>query len=403
MTNDIATGADQPRSGNGIKDHSNETTEAPLCAHRKVHFQAKGASTEINWSGGASVPCYNVRLRSKNSANKKVSGDSDNGRSTLSVDKKDETTKAKSTDCFHQTSVDWKATTAENKRSNSDVKKGKKGSKDASSASCSTRDNGGKKVTNQEGERLSFSVDKENKGSKAASSASRSTRDNGDKKVTNQEGELSSFGVGKGKKRSKMASAGCSNQTAASERSGKKRRKETDRKKNSSSSNLRKLITEKSSQKTRTKAKQRKLMELILKADTSFIGQPQLMKADHKPANENGIPPKERSNTNTPLQGTNQETTAVQNVLGGLVNAKRPLPVTPFTVQPDEETMATCEEPLPTTPSVTELVSRMEQLQIASPDESDSESYDDCDGEYDVCPELLSLPEQVLMLMQLLA
>lgn len=88
MTNDIVTGADQLRAGNGIKAHSNDTSRAPLCAHRNVHFQVKGARTEINWHGGACVPCSDVSVLSKNSANK-VSRDPDNGRSTLRVDKKD--------------------------------------------------------------------------------------------------------------------------------------------------------------------------------------------------------------------------------------------------------------------------------------------------------------------------
>ena len=43
MANDIVTGADQLRAGNGTKAHSNETSRAPLCAHGKVHFQVKGA------------------------------------------------------------------------------------------------------------------------------------------------------------------------------------------------------------------------------------------------------------------------------------------------------------------------------------------------------------------------
>ena len=137
-------------------------------------------------------------------------------------------------------------------------------------------------------------------------------------------------------------------------------------------------------------------MELILKADTRFIGQPQLMKAGQKPANENAIPLKGRSNANTTLRVSNQEPTVVQNVLGGLVNTKRPLPATPFILQANEESMVTGQEPLPTTPSVTELVSLMGQLQIASsvdpvsdvPDKSDSESHDDCDGEYDMFPDL---------------
>ena len=47
------------------------------------------------------------------------------------------------------------------------------------------------------------------------------------------------------------------------------------------------------------------------------------------------------------------------------MNAKQPLPATPFTVQPDEESTAVDQESLPATPSTTELVSLMEQLQIA--------------------------------------
>lgn len=78
------------------------------------------------------------------------------------------------------------------------------------------------------------------------------------------------------------------------------------RRKSSSLLNLRKLIAEKTTQKARTKTKERKLMELILKADTRFIGRPQLMKADQKPANENAIPPNGRSNANTPLKVSNK-------------------------------------------------------------------------------------------------
>ena len=73
--------------------------------------------------------------------------------------------------------------------------------------------------------------------------------------------------------------------------------------------------------------------------------------------------------------------------------------------------MVTGQEPLPTTPSVTELVSLMGQLQIASsvdpvwdvPDKCDSELHDDCDGEYDLYPQLQSFLEQVLLLIELLA
>ena len=123
----------------------------------------------------------------------------------------------------------------------------------------------------------------------------------------------------------------------------------------------------------------------------------------------------------------NQEPTADHNVLGELVNAKRPLPVTPFTVQPAGDKN---EGPLSATPSITELACQMKKLQISSsvdPDVSrDSDSVDesngdyelydsdgdcvlcefdvldDADGEYDLYPELQSLSAQVLQLIQLL-
>ena len=98
------------------------------------------------------------------------------------------------------------------------------------------------------------------------------------------------------------------------------------------------------------------------------------------------------------------------------------LPVTPVNVQSTEESIIDVDrhqESLPDAPSITELVSLMEQLHITPyvappcdvlerdlslsiPDVSDSESDDECEGEYDLFPELQSMPEQVLQIMQML-
>ena len=106
-----------------------------------------------------------------------------------------------------------------------------------------------------------------------------------------------------------------------------------------------------------------------------------------------------------------------------MVNATSPLPVTPFNVQSTEESIMDIhrnQKSLPDTPPITELVSLMEQLHITPyvsppcdvpefpdthlllPDVSDSESDDECEGEYDLFPELQSMPEQVLQIMQML-
>ena len=62
-----------------------------------------------------------------------------------------------------------------------------------------------------------------------------------------------------------------------------------------------------------------------------------------------------------------QETTAVNDALGDLVNAKGTLLVAPVTVQPTEESMDVDQGSLSITPSVTCLMSLMEQLHIAPP------------------------------------
>ena len=153
-------------------------------------------------------------------------------------------------------------------------------------------------------------------------------------------------------------------------------------------------------------------LSVELRHSTPFVGQPEHMKvANQEEAKEMAPPSEEMLNANLPLQSPEKESATGQNVLGEVMNAKRPLPVTPFTVEQAAESMETDQELLPPTPSITELASVMEQLQISpSEDEdhdvplvSDSDYDDESDGEYGVYPELKSLPEQVLQLIQMLA
>ena len=133
--------------------------------------------------------------------------------------------------------------------------------------------------------------------------------------------------------------------------------------------------------------------------------------ANQEPAKNIAIPFEGLLNASLPLQSPDKESTTGQNVLGDVMDARRPLPVTPFTVEQAAESMETDQELLQTTPSMTEFASLMEQLTISLPEDedydvplvSDSDSYDESDAEYDLFPELQSLPEQVLQLIQLLA
>ena len=182
---------------------------------------------------------------------------------------------------------------------------------------------------------------------------------------------------------------------------------------------LRKIIKEKASQngshsRTRFIVRQRKLKKVELRNKTRFVGQPELSKvANQGPAKEMTIPFGGLLNATLPLQSPDKESATGQNVLGEVMDAKRPLPVTPFTMEPTAESMETDQELLPTTPSMTELLSLMKQLTISPYEDQDYDidvpfiydydSDDESDAEYDLYPELQSLPEQVLQLIQLLA
>ena len=423
ITNGIITGANQLREANGSKDYS-QSTVSSLCVNHKVSCQATSAGSDIKSNEGVSVRGSHVGVYSQNRADKPGYKTQEIGRSPLLTAKRKKKGKAASTCRATQAGADTKVTSPAIERSTSRVNKGKKREK-AVSVGCANQVGPDTKVTSQKTERSSSSANKGKNRDKAMSIGC-SNQVGEDTKVTSQANERSTSIVNKRKKRRKTVSVGCSNQTvASSEQSAKKPRKEsTDAAPHCHHipvpSSSRKIIKEKTSKKAaraRAKVTQRKLMLEQLRSDTPSKGQPVLTKANQQPVNT--IPFGAPFNANTPSQATGQETTAVQNVLGELVNTKRPLPVTPFTAQLPEESIDT------------ELVSLMEKLHITSsldpayvPDVCNSDSADECqyelydsdgdcvlcdceqlddgDGEYELFPELKSLPEQVLQIIQLL-
>ena len=66
-------------------------------------------------------------------------------------------------------------------------------------------------------------------------------------------------------------------------------------------------------------------------------------------------------NANPPLQPPGEESAAGQSVLGAKMNAKRPLPVTPCSEEPADDTIDTDQELVSTTPSCAEFLFLMEQ------------------------------------------
>ena len=441
VTNDNAEGADQLPAANGSRDHSHR-----LRTTRQVSGQVTNANLEENLHEGTSVPSFQVTALPQNSADK--TGNvikQDTGRSLLRVEKRKKrgkaasvgspskaggdhtkklspqgsesasfnvnkeknSTKTTGVGCSNHIGVDKKAVGPQEIERSSAVSKRKKRSKPASIA-CSNQIDVDKNAASQEIEHSSFDVNNRRKRSKSLIFGC-SNEVSADKKAeAPQEIERSSTPK-KGKKRRKPVSVGCSNEVSVSEFQAKKPRKERvavqHRRETSVLARLRKIIKEKASQndphsRTRTILRHRKLKGVELRHN-----------ANQEPAKEVAISFEGLLNANLPLQSPDKESATGQNVLGEVMDAKRPLPVTPFTVEPTAESMETDQELLQATPSMTELVSLMEQLTISLPEDedydvplvSDSDSYDESDAEYDLFPELQSLPEQVLQLIQLLA
>ena len=445
-----------------------------LCANSEVYCQATGTSSDVTSNGVTSVICAHVTVHSENITDKPANTLQEIGRSSLLVDNRKKKSKAAPiAGCTDQVGADRNVASQATERSTSSVNKRKKRDK-AKGVSCSNQVSADTKVAPQTTERSTSSVHIEKSRDKAKSNGfsnqvgadknvtSKATMRSTDKKVTSQATERSTFSVNKEKNSDKPNNVRCCsqvgadknvtsqafersassfnkrrkranakrdfNQTVETEHSAKKQRKEpaiTEQHRRAEipvPSSFRKKTKEKKSKKAAhepAKVTQSKLLKVEMRPGTPSKGQLVLTKAKQEPV-ANAIPYRAPL---APQKGASQEPIAVQNVLGELVNAKRPLPVTPFTVQPAEDMN---EGPLSATPSITELARQMEKLQIDpdvshdsdSVDESngDYELYDsdgDCvlcecddrddgDGEYAVFPELKSLPEQVLQLIQLL-
>ena len=454
VTNGNAKGDDQLQAANRSRDHS-----YPLHATRQVSSQAANVSLEENLHEGTSVPSSQVTVLPQNSADKtgNVNIHQESGRSSLRVEKRKKRSKAASVGCITKVGGDHtkKLSSQESESASFKVNKEKNSTK-TDNVGCSHYIGVGKKAVDNQEIKRSSAVTKRKKRSKPASITC-SNQINVDKDAASQEIKHSSFDVNngqkrskalifgysnevsadkkteapqeigrsssakKGKKRGKPASVGCSNQISVSEFQAKKPRKEPvavqHRRETSVLIRLRKITKERASQngphsRTRTILRQRKLNGVKLRHNARFVGQPELFKvANQEPEKEIAIPFEGLLNENLPLQFPGKESTTRQNVIGEVMDAKRPLPVTPFTAEQAAESMETDQELLQTTPSMTELVSLMEQLTISLPEDedydvplvSDSDSYVESDAEYDLFPELQSLPEQVLQLIQLLA
>ena len=355
VTKDIVTDTNQFRTlVNGCKEH---TTTAPISrayqvTHQPVHVVSLVTSpeSEVNRHDDApSVSCSYIAVLDRSNADNEVT--------------------------FQETERASPSVIVKRKRL---------------SVVRSSQDNVEKKASHR---RSSAHVDKEENGSNVETFNCSSEQVDVDKsnKVKSPRIERSSFGVNKGKKRSIGAAASCSNETQKSEQSVKKPRKEPAhfRRKTPQLSSFRKMIKDKEYQKSHSKrVMQRKLMVSGVDKRLSFTGQLNQMKTSHEPASTKvaqfeGIP-----NANQPVQAASDQ---VQTA------AKQPLLVTQVL--------------LPTTSSAAELASLMEELPIAPsvdpvcdvPDVCDSYSNDESDAEHDLYPELQSLPEQVLQLIQLLA
>jgi len=372
VTSEVVRGDNQLCAVKGSKDQSHETTKAPPCTNRGVSCQASSDSSEAAARPGSVdiVPCSRVGVIRQNSVAKQVNVSGGTERSSLRAEKRKKRKEAVSVGCLDQVGLDHSKT-----------------------------------LTSQETERSSFVINKGKQRSKPAKVYC-SNQVGMDKKGATRESEDTSFGVNKARKRRNAPRVGCSSELVSPGQSAKKRRNEPveahHRFKMPAPSSSRQLTQKKASKAvphSPAQVRQRKLMAMGLKPVSPLSGQ--LMTGNQEPAKEN-----------IPLLATNQEQAAVQEVLGEMVTAERPLPVTPLKVQPAEESLDMYQEPLPATSSMTELVSLMEQLHISPcvddsdfrvPDVSDSESDDDCDGEYELFPELQSLGEQVLLLLQMLS
>jgi len=373
VTSDAVTDANLLHAVKGNKDHSHENTMVSLCANREDHCQVADVSSEVNLQQGRSLPCSRMSvLTAQNSEEKQVNLSQDIERSSFRADRKKKNGKTTKVACSNQVGQDIS-----------------------------------KEVKPQEINLSSFDANKGKKIIKPAKVGRSSEVGVNEKVEASQDIRRSSFAI---KKRNKRRNAAAS-ESVATEQLAKKKRKEPDEAphpcKVPAPPSLKKMSKKRKTRRVSqspTGVRQQKIVAVELRPNVPFIGQPELMKEHQKSAVENVIPVGRLLSANLQLQGTHREPTSVHNA-GELLNAKRPLPVTPFSVEPAKESMDMDQESLPATPSMTELVSLMEKLRIATfldpasdcvDDVSDSYSDDDNDGsENALFPELQTLGKQV--------
>ena len=333
VTSDAVTDANLLHAVKGNRDHGHENKMVSLCANREDHCQVADISSEINLQQGRSVPCSRMSvLLAQNSEEKQVNLSQDIERPSFRADKKKKHGKTTKVACSNQVGLEHSKTVKlqEINRSSVDANKGNKIIK-PEKVNCSIEGSVNEKVeVSQDIRGSSFAIKKRNK------------------------------------RRNAAASESYSSQIVATAQLAKRKRKELvaapHRRKFPAPQSLRKMSKKKKSQRVShspTEERQQKIVAVELRPNVPFIRQPELMK--EKSAIENAIPVGELLSTNLQLQATHREPTSVRKA-GELLNAKRPLPVTPFSVEPAEESMDMDQASLPATPSMTELVSLMEKL-----------------------------------------
>ena len=438
----------------GVKYRDKETKRVSFRKERKYQNQVRAEiRTEVNFKYGETVLSFRKPMLPQHSSGKKGNLNRDKWRPILKRDEKKKRNKAWIVVSFQQAKVEKKGTFQEtdwsvSSRNNNERPR----STDSINASSSLFRN-----ETLEGDK-GLNAKKEKK-SEAVNDICY-TRVNVDKNVTRPQ----CCAVRRGKKRSNAA-----NQSYSISRiKAKKRRKEQNTVTQSNEKNKRRnegrascfnspLTTPDPSAKKRreeyfTAVQQRRQISLASRhrnVSQNSCSKPRqrkvkesikakLRRAIHWAVNDSVV-------TIEQSEAKNQTPAVIENAPGELKNTKRPLPVAPLTGQPIANETGTSQVSLPTSPSVTELVSLLERLHIKdSVDPAVSDALDDdkvagcdddndanvnCNGdfsygnndddvehdscgnveydvdsdaEYEVFPELLSLPQQVFKIIEAL-
>ena len=106
VTSDFVMDASVLRAVNGNKDHSHETTMAPLCANRQDHSKAADVSLDVNLHVGEGVPRFQITVLFQNSAENQVQLPEGTVRSSFLADKKKKNGKTENVVCSNHVGLD---------------------------------------------------------------------------------------------------------------------------------------------------------------------------------------------------------------------------------------------------------------------------------------------------------